>query len=157
MSLMGQSLRIYSARVPTFVRCWSNSRQTRARAVCPLSATSGLMHRSKWRRYSITSSVSASSCAGTSRPSASRNILQRIHNFMFVAYHKGCRGYPSRPAWHVGLGLAAYAGQNHCRGAQPMSLLGQKRTNHLAPKSSFVRFGQPAQPVDATLYRRGKR
>ena len=40
-----------------------------------------------------------------------RNILQRIHNFMFVAYNKGCRGgYPSRPAWHVGLGLAAYAG-----------------------------------------------
>ena len=32
--------------------------------------------------------------------------------------------YPSRSAWHVGLGLAAYAGQNHCRGAQPMSLLG---------------------------------
>src|SRR5674476_41697 len=35
-----------------------------------------------------------------------RNILQRIHNFMFVAYNKGCRGgYPSRPAWHVGLGV----------------------------------------------------
>jgi hypothetical protein len=34
-----------------------------------LCATSGLMHRTKWRVYSITSSAMASSVSGTSRPS----------------------------------------------------------------------------------------
>jgi hypothetical protein len=37
-------------------------------SVCPLSAKSGQMHRSKMRRYSITSSARASSVGGT-RPS----------------------------------------------------------------------------------------
>jgi tartrate dehydratase beta subunit/fumarate hydratase class I family protein len=33
----------------------------------------------------------------------------------------------------------------------------QKRTNHRGPKSTFVRFGRWSQPIDATLYLRGKR
>jgi hypothetical protein len=31
--------------------------------------------------------------------------------------------------------------QNHCRSAQPMSLIGQLRPSHLAPMLTYVRFG----------------
>src|SRR5450755_2363960 len=57
-------------RCPLHVRSYPNSGQTRARSVCPLSAKSGLMHRSKWHLYSITSSAMESTPAGMVRPSA---------------------------------------------------------------------------------------
>jgi hypothetical protein len=52
-------------------RCplWSKSGQTRAQLDCPLCAKSGLMHRSKQRRYSITSSARSNIACENSRPS----------------------------------------------------------------------------------------
>ena len=50
---------------------------------CPLSANSGLMHRSKWDRYSITSSARASNVGGTSRPSK-RAVCRLIMNSNLV-------------------------------------------------------------------------
>src|ERR1035438_7231696 len=50
MSLLGQSLPRDPAPAQPFVRCQSNRRQTRARAVCPLSAISRLMHRSMGKK-----------------------------------------------------------------------------------------------------------
>src|ERR1022692_1309612 len=48
----------------------SKSGQTRARLDCPLSARSGLMHRSKQYLYSMTSSARVSNDGGTVSPSA---------------------------------------------------------------------------------------
>jgi hypothetical protein len=48
---------------------WSKSGQTRARLECPLSAISGLMHRSKQNLYSITSSANNRNDSGIVRPS----------------------------------------------------------------------------------------
>src|SRR5450759_3051023 len=49
---------------------WSKSGQTWAQLDCPLSAKSGLMHRSKQHLYSITSSAATSNAVGTVRPIA---------------------------------------------------------------------------------------
>jgi hypothetical protein len=64
---LGHSRHSQLAPKSTFVRCWSNRRQNLVPSVCPRSATSGLMHRSKPHFYSITSSARASSLAGISR------------------------------------------------------------------------------------------
>jgi hypothetical protein len=64
MSALGHLRPSHSSPVPPFVRCYSNSGQTRARLECPLSAKSRLMQRSKMDRYSITSSARASSPDG---------------------------------------------------------------------------------------------
>ena len=61
----------------------SESGQNLRRTELTLCAISGLMHRSKQCRYSITSSVSASSCAGTSRPSVLA-VLRLITNSNLV-------------------------------------------------------------------------
>jgi hypothetical protein len=47
-----------------------NSGHVRCSSACLLWAKSGLMQRSKWECYSITSSARASSCGGMVRPSA---------------------------------------------------------------------------------------
>ena len=52
------------------VRFTPKSGHCRARLGCPLCAKSGLMHRSKQRLYSITSSAIESTFCGTSMPSA---------------------------------------------------------------------------------------
>src|ERR1019366_5051472 len=67
MSAWGHSRHSQLAPKSTFVRCWSNRRQNLVPSICPRSATSGLMHRSKPHFYSITSSARASSLAGISR------------------------------------------------------------------------------------------
>ena len=52
-------------------------------APCPLCAKTGLVHRSKPHRYSITSSTVASSDGGTSRPSALA-VLRLVANSNLV-------------------------------------------------------------------------
>ena len=62
MSLMGHSLRIYSAPAPTVVRCCSDSDQRAGISKSTRCARSCHMHCSKMYLYSITSSARASSC-----------------------------------------------------------------------------------------------
>src|SRR5450756_1336014 len=50
-----------------------------------------------------------------------------------------CDGARSAGRSHRAACSAANRHQNHYRSAQPMSLLGQKRTNRPRPKSTFVR------------------
>ena len=52
------------------VRFTPKSGHCSAQLPCPLCATNGLMHRSKWHSYSITSSARCRRNKGTSRPSA---------------------------------------------------------------------------------------
>ena len=52
------------------VRFTPNSGHVQCNSVCPLCANSGLMHRSKQHRYSITSSTMERTPAGIVRPSA---------------------------------------------------------------------------------------
>ena len=59
-----------SGRLLCHVRSTPGSRHQAERSACPLCATTGLMHRSKWHHYSITSSARASSVGGTMMPSA---------------------------------------------------------------------------------------
>ena len=68
MSVVGHSLPIHSASAPTNVRYAPNSDLSTAEFVCPLSAITGPLHRSKQHRYSISPSARASSVAGTSTP-----------------------------------------------------------------------------------------
>jgi hypothetical protein len=59
MSALGHSRPSHRGPKSTFVRCYSNSRQTIAAQRMQRCANSGLMQRSKKKRYSITSSAMA--------------------------------------------------------------------------------------------------
>jgi hypothetical protein len=66
-------------RADSDVRFTPQSGQSADKLACPLSAKSGLMHRSKTASYSITSSARASSVGGISRRSAFA-VLRLITN-----------------------------------------------------------------------------
>jgi hypothetical protein len=67
------------------VRFAPKSRRRRALSPCPLSATSSLMHCSKERRYSISSSAAANNLSGMVSPSA------------LAVFGYNCVPTPSRP------------------------------------------------------------
>ena len=61
MSVVGHSRPMHSVPVPINVRCYSNSDIIVRRSEVTLRAINGLMHRSKRRLYSITSSAASAS------------------------------------------------------------------------------------------------
>src|SRR5450759_2069024 len=70
LSQLGQTLPTYSAPASTNVCSWSVSDHSRRQSELQRSAKNGLMHRSKQRLSSITSSARASSVGGILIPSA---------------------------------------------------------------------------------------
>src|ERR1017187_7763478 len=73
------------------VETTSKSGQTRAHLDCPLSATSGLMHRSKQHPYSITSSALVSSVGGTVMPSVCAVLRLITSSYLVGAPTNGLR------------------------------------------------------------------
>jgi hypothetical protein len=83
MSEMGQSLRIHPASEPIFVRCCSNRRQTRVRAVCPLSAVISTGRRNTGGRLAINNDDGLPNVRPIAFRDSPRNQLS--HNTIFSA------------------------------------------------------------------------
>ena len=95
MSALGQKQtcavqKVMSALPPKADMCGALAR-------CPLCAKSGLLHRSKQHRYSITSSAAISKPGGTVKPSAFAVLrLMTVSNFVGVCTGRSAAFAPRR-------------------------------------------------------------